>query len=58
MNLLNDEEDGQYPRGILVHGGSQKLTKAVREEASRKPAVEVVSYKLDVDFKSSNLGES
>ena len=44
------EETGQDARGILVHGGTRKLSDAVRKAATKKPLVEIVQYKLDVDF--------
>ena len=52
MELLK-EETGEIPRGVLVHGGALKLAAAVVVEAQQKPAVEVVSYSLDVSFKPS-----
>jgi RecB family endonuclease NucS len=54
MKLLHDEL-GQKPRGILVHGGAPKLVAAVVTEAKQEPIVEIVSYSLDVSFKSSLL---
>jgi len=44
------KETGQTARGILVHGGAQKLPHDVIDEARRQPVVEVVSYRLRVDF--------
>lgn len=44
------KETGQTARGILVHGGAQKLPRDVIDEARRQPAIEVVSYRLRVDF--------
>ena len=44
------QEAGQNARGILVHGGAQKLPRDVIQEARRTPVVEVVSYRLRVDF--------
>lgn len=43
-------ETGQSARGILVHGGAQKLPHDVIQEARKEPVVEVVSYRLRVDF--------
>ena len=51
--VLLKEETGEAPRGILVHGGAQKLIGTVVAEARRKPVVEVVSYSLDVRFRPS-----
>ena len=45
-------ETGQLPRGILVHGGAQKLISEVINDARLLPTVEVVSYTLNVDFKA------
>lgn len=44
------EETRKQPRGILVHGGSRKLSDAVRQEANRSPVVQIVRYDLKVDF--------
>jgi len=52
MGLLQ-KETGQAPRGILVHGGAQRLPAEVAAEARREPHVEVVSYALDVAFRPS-----
>jgi len=38
------------PRGILVHGGARTLRAEVLNAVSGKPRIEVVQYKLDVDF--------
>lgn len=45
-----EKETRQKARGILVHGGSRKLSSDVISEAQRKPKIEVVCYKLDVEF--------
>jgi RecB family endonuclease NucS len=47
------KETGEMPRGILVHGGPPKLSQDVISAASKDPAVEVVSYGLDVSFRHS-----
>ncbi|MBI4232135.1 DUF91 domain-containing protein [Candidatus Peregrinibacteria bacterium] len=44
------KETGQKARGILVHGGAQKLSEEIIYEARKKPFVEVVSYRINVDF--------
>lgn len=50
---LFEEKTRKKPRGILVHGGAAKLPKAIWLSANRKPAVEIVNYNLDVNFKAS-----
>jgi hypothetical protein len=40
-------------RGILVHSGAQKLTADVVYEAKRQPMIEIVCYRLRVDFTRS-----
>jgi len=47
------EETGQAPRGILVHGGARKLHAEVRRAARKKPVVELVQYRVEVDFSLS-----
>lgn len=44
------EETGQQVRGILVHGGARKLAPEIAMEAAKKPTVEVVRYKVDIEF--------
>lgn len=46
-------DTGLPVRGILVHGGSKKLSKEVAAEAAKRPSVEVVQYALDVAFSLS-----
>src|SRR5260370_24699228 len=46
-------ETGEKARGILVHGGARKLHRMVRSEAQKSPRVEIMQYKLDVDFATS-----
>ena len=50
MNLFY-EETGEMPRGILVHGGPQKISNQVISVAREYPAVEIVSYVLEVRFR-------
>ena len=45
-----EREIKQPVRGILVHGGARKLNSSVRAEAEKTPAVELVQYRLDVEF--------
>ena len=52
MRLLK-QETGNKVRGILVHGGAQKISNQLISQAKKKPSVELVSYKLDVDFRAS-----
>lgn len=47
------EEAGQQARGILVHGGPQKIRSEAISEAKRDPQVEIVSYRLAVEFSPS-----
>lgn len=50
MTRLSHETGHQAPRGILVHGGSRKLLPYVVKAALQTPAVEIVQYRLHVDF--------
>ena len=52
MKRLEDET-GKKARGILVHGGAQKISNTVIAEAKNQPQVEIVSYSLKVDFRPS-----
>ena len=52
MNLFN-EETAEMPRGILVHGGPQKISNEVVSVAREHPAVEIISYMLEVRFQPS-----
>jgi hypothetical protein len=47
------KETGECARPILVHGGARKLHRKARLEAKKFPRVEVIQYKLDVDFAPS-----
>lgn len=44
------EETGMKPRGILVHGGARKLNKEVQKARGLVPSIEIVQYRLEVDF--------
>ncbi len=44
------KETGQSARGILVHGGARKLRNDVRAAAARQPRIELVQYRVDVEF--------
>ena len=41
-------------RGILVHGGARKLRSEVRRAARVKPVVELVQFRVDVEFSLSH----
>jgi hypothetical protein len=48
------KEDIDMPaRGILVHGGARKVHRKVALEAKKSPALEIIQYKLDVNFAPS-----
>ena len=50
---LMTKETGERSRGIIVHGGARKLHRSVWHEARKSPRVEIIQYKLDVDFAPS-----
>lgn len=50
MARLKKETGDRKARGILVHGGAQKLSREITREAKKKPIVEIVSYRIRVDF--------
>ena len=56
MNLLAKETGRNDVRGILVHGGSRKLRADVVRAAALAPKVEIVQYRLQVDFAGSSAG--
>ena len=43
-------EFGHSARGILVHGGCRKLADEIRNEVENDPEVELVQYRLNVEF--------
>lgn len=45
-----EQETGHTPRGILVHGGSRKLSPEISAEAQRRPRIELVRYNVDIEF--------
>jgi hypothetical protein len=49
-----EKETKQKARGILVHGGSRKLHRDIIKTANQNPRIELVQYKLDVEFASCN----
>src|SRR3989442_1577598 len=50
MKRLQSETRRREIRGMLVHGGARKLRSDVIRAASLRPRVEVVQYRLQVDF--------
>jgi RecB family endonuclease NucS len=56
MKLLRKETGRNDVRGILVHGGSRKLRREVVRAAALAPRVEIVQYRLQVDFAGSSAG--
>jgi hypothetical protein len=48
------KELNMRPRGILVHGGSPKIHSAILKNV-RKYHIDIVNYKLDVEFRKSIL---
>ena len=38
------------PRGILVHGGAQKLGDEVRAAAAERPPIQLFQHRVDVGF--------
>ncbi|MGA2093071.1 MAG: endonuclease NucS domain-containing protein [Sedimentisphaerales bacterium] len=48
-----EKETQKKARGILVHAGSQKLPADVIWEANKRPKVEIVCYRLRVEFPRS-----
>lgn len=55
LRLLQEETGRRDVRGMLVHGGSRKLRSEVALAAKKKPPVEILSYRLDVEFASNSL---
>lgn len=51
-NFKKIQPDKQV-RGILVHGGSQKISEELLQEAKKHPPIEIVSYTLEVNFRPS-----
>jgi hypothetical protein len=54
MKLLR-KETGEPARGILVHGGAQKIPSELIVESRKEPLVEIVSYSLEVNFRPSYI---
>lgn len=53
MRSLQRESNRKDVRGMLVHGGSQKVHQDVVSVAEQVPVVEIVQYRLQVDFSRS-----
>jgi hypothetical protein len=53
--LRFEEQIGQKARGILVHSGALKLTTEVIRAAKKKPKIEIVCYRLRVEFARSTI---
>lgn len=51
-HLVNEKK--LAARGILVHGGSKKLRDDIRRAAAKKPKIEVVQHRLEVEFTKCN----
>ncbi|MDE2027063.1 MAG: DUF91 domain-containing protein [Candidatus Omnitrophica bacterium] len=43
-------ETGQKARGILVHGGAKKVSNEIVNELKKRPRIEIVNYRLNVNF--------
>ena len=56
MKSLRKETHREDVRGILVHGGARKLPREVVRAAALAPRVEIVQYRLQVDFAGSSAG--
>lgn len=54
MELLRRKTGRRDARGILVHGGARRLSPAVQAAADKVPAIEVISYRLEVEFLGSS----
>jgi hypothetical protein len=54
MRSLQKETGRKDVRGILVHGGSRNLHNAVVTAAALAPPVEIVQYRLQVEFAGSS----
>lgn len=51
--LTLEEQIGKKARGILVHSGSQKLPTDVIRASKKRPKIEIVCYRLRVEFARS-----
>ena len=50
VRCLERETGETVVRGILVHGGARKLRPEVKREADKAPRIDMLQYKLEVDF--------
>jgi hypothetical protein len=53
MEKLEQETD-KVSRGIIVHGGSSKLTPEVKQTINSLNNIEIVSYRANIEFMRSN----
>jgi hypothetical protein len=51
--LRLEEQMGQKARGVLVHSGAQKLATDIIRVAKKRPKIEIVCYRLRVEFARS-----
>ena len=51
--LSLEEQIGKKARGILVHSGAQKLATDVIRASKKRPKIEIVCYRLRVEFARS-----
>jgi RecB family endonuclease NucS len=56
MAKLRQETCHKHVRGILVHGGARKVRQEVLDRARRAPEVEIVQYRLQVEFAGGSGG--
>lgn len=56
MGLFSHETGGKV-RGILVHGGAQKISPTLIKHTNKDPEVEIVSYNLEVKFSPLYMNE-
>jgi hypothetical protein len=49
-NDNGEEKNLIIPRGILVHGGAPKLSPTILKMVFENPQIEIVSYRLNVNF--------
>lgn len=54
MENFKEIQPDKQVRGILVHGGPQKISEEIIQAAKQSPAVELVSYTLEVNFRPSS----
>lgn len=52
--FMKESQPDKQVRGILVHGGPQKISEEILQAAKQYPPVEIVSYTLEVNFRPSS----